>query len=538
MTNLPEIYYQTANRHYIENDYGKSQWVQITGEKDLNGAVAHFWCVLLDKDRIDLVFRDHSWDVMIGNGGPGFECCGENCEYRRTLIEEGFEHFVYYRDFYGVKKSFVELSQEFVLLNNLYFDEQKNTYYAMLEDGSADEAVRVQDENTFLIKLSYLTRYAAAKQMAVILFYDIRTHFDETTTDIGVTEFLEEKRNQSVFYKVWGGDLVMLHSHAFSVLMGKKIIYPRAVDTCGYWPYEKKQEFIDFIIGVDENGNEKTFTCNPDQLADYFGTNPDAPHYLTPVFFNREVLQRYLLHPDLYTIRDGRLECQALWSIEIDNHHKDSISVYLRDLGQYLPESERLYWKSYNIVSDEGVSPTAYQRDFLNAWAESDMSDHMFKKQFIETNDAWNQTFGWPLFLPLSAADQYNFDLLRIPLSEGQNEFDSLVLSLVKVLIDSLNVKMIQKTIPKQENQKSISKLESWIKTAKHTGYEKHVDFLRNLQELRSAGTGHRKGSNYDKIASLFGVGEKSLRDVFDDILKTADSFLLYMYEIAQKSSS
>ena len=46
---------------------------------------------------------------------------------------------------------------------------------------------------------------------------------------------------------------------------------------------------------------------------------------------------------------------------------------------------------------------------------------------------------------------------------------------------------------------------------------------------MRSKGTGHRKGSGYDKIASSFGVGNKDLREVFEDILSSADAFLIYI---------
>ena len=52
------------------------------------------------------------------------------------------------------------------------------------------------------------------------------------------------------------------NKHVYSVLMGKKILYPNAVDQCGYWPYEKKEKYETFIIGTDEFGNTKEYTCN------------------------------------------------------------------------------------------------------------------------------------------------------------------------------------------------------------------------------------------------------------------------------------
>ena len=131
--------------------------------------------------------------------------------------------------------------------------------------------------------------------------------------------------------------------------------------------------------------------------------------------------------------------------------------------------------------------------------------------------------------MPLTEDDQYNFDLLRIPLTESQDEFDGLVLSLVKVIIDSLNEKKIQESIEDEKDLKGIGKLEKWLQISGRTDYVVHTKFLRNLQDLRSKGTGHRKGTGYDKIASSFGVGTKDLREVFEDILRSADTFLAYM---------
>ena len=532
MANRSDIYYQTDNRKFIENEYGKSLWVPISGHEELNGADAHFWCVLVKKNKVKRVFKNSDWDVRYDQDdvGPGFN--GKKyCS--NLLLRDGFESLLYYREFDDIHKPFVELSQEFVLLNKLYFDEQKKAYYAILKDGTAEEVVRVNKGDTFFINLAYLTRYAAAKQMAVVLFYNIEMKFDVATTELGVEEFSDEHKDKNVFYQIWGGDSdLTMPKIALSVLTGKKIIYPRPVETCGYGPFEKEEEFEDFVIGLDENCNKKSFTCNPKKLAD---NNPGAPHYLTPVFFKREVLQKYISQPNLYSIRDGYLECNGLWGIEIDNHHKDAISVYLGDLGRDLPESERLYWKSFNIVSDEGISATSFKRDFLCIPADSDMIDHKFKKHYIQTNEAWNSYFGWPLFLPLTKDDQHNFDTLRIPLAEeSQDEFDGLVLSLVKVLIDSLNEKKFQENIESEKDLKGIGKLEKWLMISGHIDFEVHIKFLRNLQELRSQGTGHRKGKGYDKIASYFGVGNKKLKDVFEDILEKADAFLMYMNEIAK----
>ena len=88
------------------------------------------------------------------------------------------------------------------------------------------------------------------------------------------------------------------------------------------------------------------------------------------------------------------------------------------------------------------------------------MIEHRFKQHYVETNNAWEKRFGWPLFLPLSEDDQYTFDLLRSPLTDSQDEFDRLVLMLVKVIIDSLNEDKFKGVIGPEKELKGIGKFQ------------------------------------------------------------------------------
>ena len=529
MDGVKEIILQTKNVEYIKRNLGKEQWIQVSGHKDMNAADAGFWCGLVSLNHIDEVYNDVGWDVSANEqGNPGFEGNEYAYQYKANLLKDGFESILYYRDFHGVEEDYIELSQEFILLNNLRYNKNSKSYWAMYENGESEEAVKYIDATTIQIKMKFLRNYSSAKQMAILLFFDIRTKFDGKISDFGLEEFNTESKDNGLFYGLWGGDM-NFPTYVYSVLMGKKILMPAPIEECGYWPYEKEESYEDFIIGVDEFGKEIFNTCNPNKLNNYFGSNPDAPMYLTPVFFKRDVLQKYVNKPELYEIRDGYLSCQSLWGIEIDNHHKNCVAVYLGDLGRDLPESERGYWKSYNIVGEEGVSQVSFQRDICNIFTESNMEDHKFQVLYGSLIKQWNTKYGWDLYLPLSVEDQYNLTQIRIPLGESQPEFDQLVLSLVKVLIDSLNEKQLIVLGDVQTDIKGISKLERWIQSNEAVGYENHIKFLRDLQKLRSTGSGHRKSKEYSKISNTFGLSEKSKIDVFEEVLRKSNDFLKYM---------
>lgn len=216
----------------------------------------------------------------------------------------------------------------------------------------------------------------------------------------------------------------------------------------------------------------------------------------------------------------------------IDNHHKDYVSAYLGDLGRDLPAEEQNHWLQYNVVTSEKLSTVAFQRDFLCIATESNMSDLKFKAGFKRFLKKWRQRFSWDLFLPLSDSDEYNIKLLHIPITESQEEFDHQVLSLVKTKIDSLNEKEIVKQLKNSSDLKGgISKLERWLSEQGIPQFETHIKFLRNLQELRSTGTGHRKGKGYEKIKQEFGLSDSNFADVFDNILSNANAFISFLSE-------
>lgn len=183
-----------------------------------------------------------------------------------------------------------------------------------------------------------------------------------------------------------------------------------------------------------------------------------------------------------------------------------------------------------NIATDARLSTNAVKRDFLCAFTQPEISDLKFKSNFKQFVNTWREQYQWDLFLPLSQNDEYNFKTLHLPITDGQEEFDHLVLSLVKTMIDSLNEKEIVKQFKNPTDLKGgISKLEYWLSELNFPDYQQQIKFLRNLQELRSTGTGHRKGKGYEKAAGVFGLNTDNYVDVFDRILLQANAFILFL---------
>ena len=527
---MDTLIYQTGMMEYIEKYPNLGVMIPVYGHTGAFGTDAYFQCRLCSYETAaEEMTTDNTnrWDSVT----PGFTQygCGENAEiiYSRFNNDRNMEPFVIERDFNGLGvENEIEIVEEFRLLNNLYFERSRNEY----RDLEADTVV-IRIEGDFVcVNRKYLKRYLAVKNMVMLVHIDSRYITDRFDPEIK-PQYEEHTESDDKIYTFNFGVLKDFPpKRNFSLFYVKALIRGCKLEECGYWPYDEvDRKYEDYIIGVNSDGQDILFSSDPDKLSNYFGKNPEAPHYLTPVFFKREVLQKYYGNPKRFSVEDGIIRCGVLWALYVDNQHDDYISAYLGDLGRDLPnQQEQQHWKSFNIAIDGKLSKSKFKRDFGAQFADPDSPVFIFQNKYKSLNLLSEKKLGWPIFLPLHDDDQYNLESLRIPLSNAQPEFDMLILSLVKVLLDSLNEKQIvsRLAVKPDELKGSISKLERWFDTCGIVDYAGHVKFLRNLQELRSCGTGHRKGKGYDKIVKELNVTDGDFRRSFKDILIQAIAFL------------
>ena len=496
-------YNQIKNIEYANTKLGNEMWVQVCGR--MEGEQRRWlFCALIDKGSNELFLN------QLGNGIPaeepvGFTQVGDKVYYSFAKYDN-ISYLVRYRDFYGVKKGYYELCDEFLLNFNAYRDGDK--YFCVKEDGVVDELARYLSNGGIQIKNNYLKRFAAIKQMNLAFEFDF---FFNSAAQFGpdISENYEH-RNEKIRYEFYSGDTG--RNNYFSRLLGRKIIDCGPIESSGVWPYEKEKEYVDFIVGCDDDGNPIKSTCNHNRLNNYFYSEPGRYFYLTPVAFKREVLKKYMDHPDVYRIEENHLYCGCLWGIELDLNHNDYVFAYLGDIGRDLPESEYQHWLAYNVLTDEGLSDNTIKRDFGGLFAEPTNPDFVFQSAFEQTKKKWLEKYGWDLFLELTEDDKYCYQNAIMPLVNEQHEFDSLCLTLSKITIDSINVEGIKNadaTID-SDTKGSLNILQAFL--IDEGLDDKSVDAItgnmRIVQSLRSQLTGHRKSIDLDKTYKKYGIDE------------------------------
>ena len=460
--------------------------------------------------------------------------------YARFGSEDGRELLVIDRRFHGMAPARIEIAESFRLWHNLHEEQRQDgsTVYLRFDaSGDSHEVVRVQpDTQVVQVERSALLHFLSARKMALAVFFasQRKSELPYEDADCGTTPWHEAfpKHAAHMRWVAVTRDIFTTKWKSFTQLTGKRLIVGSLPISS---PYDRSDddEFEHFIVGRDPNGRDTLATCDPEALDNNFGKSPGAPHYLTPVFFRKAVLGKYLSQPSKYRVRGSRLECGSLWGVMIDNEHDHYVAIFLGDLGRDLPPTERRYWRAFNVATDERLSTSFTRRNLHGEFAFTESPEVLFKHLYERFNHRWIEQRSWPLFLPLRPADAHVFDALHVPLTDEQGEFDNQVLSLCKLLVDSLNeaeLGTLAPSLPKES--KGLDKFEHFLRSQEGDP-EDALTFLRRIQDLRSAGSAHRKGSKYTKAIRASGLEGLGRIVAFKQLIAQALKTLQFLETLA-----
>lgn len=518
-------YYEKFSENFIRNG-------EITIYYDESNGINHeyLFSAIIPNTKIDQINKDSNWDISTKIGHPSiiyyYTKENEKLEYLK-YGNKIFEPIVLERTFGNGIKSYIEISQEFRLYYNLI--ERKNNeitdFIHINEDGDEVKIVSIAKDN-ISVKINFLFQFLYEKDCSLVIFFDLMRFTTLTLQELNLNVKREEVNNayEIYFHLIENSDF---HPNkAQSWILGKLIL--RVPEKFIQSHLNTKKQYTDYLININEFGIEEFSTCNEEFLANYYGKNEGAHHYLTPVYFRREVLNKYYNEPNKYEVQDGIINANT-WDLRIDNNNSNYIVVFLGDLG-YLSYKEQLYWKSYNYFPSGNISFTSFNRNFKGEFTDPEQPDLYFKQRFEMFQNNWFKKFNWYLFKPLNLGDIHHFKSIHIPGENNQKEFDEQVLSITKIIIDSLNEEILSISInqeklktksSKEELKGGINKLAEFLEQ-KELKLNDMINFLRNLQTLRSSSVAHRKSENkkdLQKVIKYFELKEKGMSSAYENIL-------------------
>lgn len=438
-------------------------------------------------------------------------------KYYRWGNDARLEPLVYQQFFNNLVPTRYQVAEEFILLFNLYEDRSAGQFRSVNIYSDTAAVIKYSDEE-ISIRKHELRKFLSLKKMTLFLQFEYFFFSQQNLAAHGFT-----KRDYSKVIKPgyqWTIDYQDGHDVGASLwrsnarLLGKKAVF-------GYTDYQEpdifdiahgKRDYVSFIVDVEENGQSKVRTSNLEDLSE-----AERKRYAySPVFFKSEALEKYYKNPELYKVEDGVIIKKGSWTLEIDNDQAGHVSSYLTDLAK-LNYEEQCYWRSYNIIPMGGLSDVKFRRDFLvDPTVEPSASDLLFKKYFREFTEKFLKKYTYDLFLPLRPGDEYFLQNIRRPLNDDIHEFDQIIGCLAKTLNDSINDSKLKPQFSVDDKQITLLQKFLTIEFGQDFGM---IPVMRAIQDFRSQGVAHRKGSDYQKLFKKLKVENKSRLSIIDGYL-------------------
>lgn len=259
-------------------------------------------------------------------------------------------------------------------------------------------------------------------------------------------------------------------------------------------------------------------TCDPKALGTYFDKDNSRRHYLTPVYFKREVLLPYAAEPNRYRLSRSRLECLSLWGVDVSFSTQGLVEVYLGDLGERLPSDEWGHWLSYNVPPEGHMEEGRFRRDFLNQFASSPDVPRDLRRARVRAAEVSGRILGSPIWRALEGDIEAEWESMVGPVSDDTTALGPSLLLLTKALVDAIDPAPLKAFLGDVEpNELSLKLLGRFAERI--GGDDLLVEPLRAVQEFRSrGGVAHLAGSGRRQALARLGIEGMSTLVAFDDV--------------------
>lgn len=248
--------------------------------------------------------------------------------------------------------------------------------------------------------------------------------------------------------------------------------------------------------------------------------------FLTPVFFNKEVLIKYDVHPSYratFASRTyGSIRQGSDFDIPFGINRNGRLVMWLGDIAR-LPENEQFYLRSENVPSDHSIGSEFYDGQIEAKFTERPPEDQLFEQRSLFLEACFSR-FGEKL----AHLEKEVLDLaisIRRPVVDTPAERRNVADALNKVYLESLDNKALEQVLSKlgQDAAKlgSLKRLQKLVETVAPTeDIAGAMSPLYVLYDLRVA---------YSHLGSDEGQEEK-LRFVRERLNLTigADLFAIY----------
>lgn len=177
-------------------------------------------------------------------------------------------------------------------------------------------------------------------------------------------------------------------------------------------------------------------------------TRPWDEGFLTPVFFNISVLNKFSQDPsyklDLFSETYGNISKESEWNVSFGVNKNNKVILWLGDIDS-LPDSEKYYLRSENISSDHDIQSEFYDAQIEVQFSEPSKQSTTFHLR-KRLNDFVINDLSFDLYMLEGEVSEVISNLHR-PVFWEDKHVGSVIESFNRVFVESINNKAIKADI-------------------------------------------------------------------------------------------
>ncbi|WLF70980.1 hypothetical protein Q6375_08370 [Clostridium septicum] len=487
------------------------EWVTIYEEiKDENNGVKNdlYTFSVLSKNTNDNkseILKTDTWEFSVNSFGKSYfekvyRNGTESINFKSGQYEEIYEYLIAIRSFNGKYERCIEINPKLIWYKNLV--KVDGNY---LDPENDDIIIRIET-NRIEVKVNYLKDFLSSENYICIVCFDHRRFFEcESDLKYESNQILRENLIITFVKNIY------THSkkNGLSSIIGKVIIDPYVKPLhSDYIDFTEEKLYETFIIDKDEKtGRPIEFVCDENKLANYFGANPDSPHFLTPVYFNKKVLNNYINDTKNYTVMDSLIVYLDRWSLPYTVNEYNKVVVWLGDLGR-IPYNEQKLWKVFNELPNGEVEENFYKRQIMCEWTDSSIKEKGIINKINELNKIFIGKYGEALFNEISKTDKEIESAILIPATNSIPVYQNFLMQLSKITVERINKRFIKSklssTLIYDENGKEYGSrilLFNYLSTLNIKSKDKLNEIFKIIYNSRNKLSGHTGSEEqYNKV--------------------------------------
>ncbi|MCD9840013.1 hypothetical protein LVR66_02100 [Klebsiella pneumoniae] len=289
-------------------------------------------------------------------------------------------------------------------------------------------------------------------------FEEIKTELLDVTVRCSGLPLLKEQKSGDIYFP--DKSKMIIHYHVQEALKAdERTIYiaPRE---------DRKDKRYHFCEGFNFSYSSIDYEFIPGLYREW------NDGFLTPVFFNISVLNKYSQSPDyildLFSSTYGNITNKNdEWIISFGINKNKKVIMWLGDIDK-LPEKEKYYLLSENVESDHSIHSEFYNAQIDVKWSDPSIENEVFELR-KKISDKANYKHGHPMN-KLEGEISNIISNLDKPVYWEDKHVSPIIESLNRVFIESLNVELFKASISKLENKIDIKNLKGlklyslWLK--------------------------------------------------------------------------